>query len=69
MFKYKIQINNYDINTCLCIYNLLIKTRVVNKRTNLGNMYLENTYINSTNIAKAKTTWLIKKKGTNWGII
>lgn len=37
-------------------YNLLIKTRVVNKRTNLGNMYLENTNINSAIIANANVT-------------
>jgi hypothetical protein len=41
-------------------YNLLIKTRVVNKRTNLGNMYLENTNINSAIIANANVTWFIK---------
>ena len=29
---------------------------VANKRTNLGNMYLENTYINKTNITNKKTT-------------
>ena len=34
--------------------------RVVNKETNLGNMYLENTY-NNTNIhTKTNVTWLIK---------
>ena len=37
-------------------YNLLMKTRVVNKRTNLGNMYLENTNINSAIIANANVT-------------
>ena len=37
-------------------YNLLINTRVANKRTNLGKMYFENTYINNTKIAKANTT-------------
>jgi hypothetical protein len=41
-------------------YNLLMKTRVVNKRTNLGNMYLENTNINSAIIANANVTWFIK---------
>jgi hypothetical protein len=38
------------------------------KRTNLGNIYLENKYIIITNVEKVKTIWLIKKKGTNCGI-
>lgn len=42
---------------------------MANKRTNLGKIYLEKTYINNTNIVKANTTWFTKKKGTNWGII
>ena len=50
-------------------YNLLINTRVANKRTNLGNIYLENTYINKTRVVNVNTTSLIKKKGTNCGII
>jgi len=29
----------------MLIYNLLKKVRVKNKRTNLGNIYLEKTYI------------------------
>lgn len=41
-------------------YNLLINVRVENKRMNLGNMYLENTYTNKTMIAKANNTWLMK---------
>ena len=40
----------------------------MNKRTNLGNMYLENTYINMAIIANANVTWFMKKNGTNWGI-
>lgn len=41
-------------------YNLVMYKRVVNKETNLGNMYFENTY-NNTNIhTKTKVTWLIK---------
>lgn len=39
--------------------------RVVNKRTNLGNMYFEKTYINKTIAVKANTTWFIKQNGTN----
>lgn len=31
-------------------------------------MYLENTYTNNTNIVNENTIWLIKKKGTSWGI-
>jgi len=45
-----------------------MKTRVVNKRTNLGKMYLENTNIKAAIIANANVTWFIKKNGTNWGI-
>ena len=41
----------------------------MNKRTNLGNIYLEKTYINTVIIVKANTTSLIKKNGTNWGIV
>lgn len=41
-------------------YNLLINIRVINKRTNLGKMYFENTYISTTSNAKAKVTWFIK---------
>ena len=42
-----------------------MKTRVVNKRTNLGKMYLENTNIKAAIIANANVTWFIKKNGTN----
>lgn len=41
-------------------YNLLINIREINKRTNLGNMYFENTYIIITSNINAKVTWLIK---------
>jgi len=41
-------------------YNLLIYIRVINNRTNLGNMYFENTYIITISKTKAKLTWLIK---------
>lgn len=41
-------------------YNLLMKTRLKNKRTNLGNTYLENTYIIVTNKTNANITWLTK---------
>jgi len=37
-------------------YNLLINIREINKRTNLGNMYFENTYIIITSSIKAKVT-------------
>ena len=50
-------------------YNLLIKTRLRNKRTNLGNIYLEKRYIKSTIYMNVKVTSFIKKKGTNWGIV
>ena len=42
--------------------------RVLNKRTNLGNMYLVNTYIITAKKKKLNTTWLTKKNGTNCGI-
>ena len=40
----------------------------MNKRTNLGNTYFENTYIKTTSNAKAKVTWFTKQNGTNCGI-
>ena len=42
---------------------------MANKRINLGNIYLEKTYTNRTNIANVNTTSLIKKNGTNWGML
>lgn len=50
------------------IYSLLTNVRAANKRRNLGKMYLENAYINNTNIINANTTWFMKKNGTNCGI-
>lgn len=41
-------------------YNLLINTRVINKRTNLPKVYLENTYIVITSNIKANVIWFIK---------
>ena len=41
-------------------YNLVIKERVVNKATNFGKIYFENTYIITNNIMKTKVTWLMK---------
>ena len=46
---------NYIVN-----YSLLINTRVENKRSILGNMYFENTYISNTIIVKANVTWFKK---------
>jgi len=43
--------------------------RVLNKRTNLGNIYFENMYIINTSNKKLKVTWFTKKKGTNCGIL
>lgn len=40
-----------------------------NVRTNLGNIYLENAYINTVNITKVKTTWFTKNNGINCGIL
>ena len=45
-----------------------MKTRVKNKRTNLGKMYFEKAYIIIKSKIKAKLTWFIKKNGTNCGI-
>ena len=45
-----------------------MNTRVKNKRTNLGNIYLENTYIIIISNAKVNVTWLTKWNGTNCGI-
>lgn len=42
--------------------------RVLNKRTNLGNKYLVNTYIIMINIKKLNNTWLTKKNGISCGI-
>jgi hypothetical protein len=46
-------------------YNLLIKRRVINNCSLLGNIYFEKTYIIKTNNIKANVTSFIKKKGTN----
>jgi len=43
--------------------------RVLNKRTNLGNIYLENTYIIIVSKIKLNVTWFTKKKGINCGIL
>jgi len=43
--------------------------RVLNKRTNLGNKYLVNTYIIINNIKKLNNTWLTKKNGISCGIL
>lgn len=45
-----------------------MKTRVKNKRTNLGKIYFEKTYIIIESKINAKITWFIKKKGTNCGM-
>ena len=42
--------------------------RVLNKRTNLGNKYLEKIYIIIVNKAKLNNTWFTKKKGISCGI-
>jgi hypothetical protein len=44
----------------ICLYNLLINTRVLNKRIILGNIYLENKYIIVIKVAKVKVTSLTK---------
>lgn len=42
------------------IYNLLMKSLVENKRTNLGKIYFEKMYINNTITVNANDTWFIK---------
>ena len=49
-------------------YSLDMKTRVLNRRTNLGRMYLENMYIMAMSKLKAKATWFRKKNGTSCGM-
>lgn len=46
-------------------YNLLIKTRLKNRRTVFGKEYFVNTYIITVINTKANITSLTKKKGTN----
>lgn len=48
---------------------MLICIRVLNKRTNLGKIYLVNTYIIIVNNKKLNITWFTKKKGISCGII
>ena len=48
------------MNITMINYNLLINIRVINKRTNLGNIYFESTYNIITRDTKAKITWFIK---------
>lgn len=49
-------------------YILFKCKRALNKRTNLGNIYLVNIYIINNNKEKLNITWLTKKNGINWGI-
>ena len=51
---YKLKYNRF------IYYNLLINIRDINKRTNLGNIYFEKTYIIITNNIKANVTWFMK---------
>jgi hypothetical protein len=44
----------------ILFYNLLINTRDVNKRTNLGKTYFEKTYIITTRNMNANVTSFIK---------
>ena len=55
-----IYIYNLVINIIIINYNLLINIRDINKRTNLGNIYFDNTYNIITRNTKAKITWFIK---------
>jgi hypothetical protein len=44
------------MNITIINYNLLINIRVINRRTNLGNIYFESTYNIITRDTKAKIT-------------
>jgi len=60
MFKQKFKINiTYKILKG-GFYNFVIKRRVVNKATNFGNMYFENTYNIIKINPKTNVTWLMK---------
>ena len=48
------------ISLLFILYNLLINTRDVNRRTNLGKIYFEKTYIITTRSINANVTWFIK---------
>lgn len=47
---------------------MFICKRVLNKRTNLGKIYLVNIYTSKTIKKKLNTIWLTKKNGISWGI-
>ena len=47
--------------------NVFKNILVLNKRTNLGKIYLENKYIIITKSKKLYDAWLTKKNGTSWG--
>lgn len=57
---YRQIIKKKKISNKIFNYNLLINTRVINKRTNLPKVYLENTYIVITSNIKANVIWFIK---------
>jgi len=50
-------------------YNLFINIRVINKRTNLGKIYLLNVKTKKANKIKVKIAWFTKKNGINCGIV
>lgn len=50
----------YYSKTMVRYYNLLIKIRVLNKRTTFGNIYLENRYIRTIRVKKVNVTSFIK---------
>jgi hypothetical protein len=60
----KLIIYLYSLN-----YNLFINIRVINKRTNLGKIYLLNVKTKKINKIKVKSAWFTKKNGINCGIV
>jgi hypothetical protein len=50
-------------------YSLFMNIRVINKRTNLGKIYLLNIKTKKVNKTKVKNAWFTKKNGINCGIL
>ena len=66
-FNYNIYYR-YIITKNSIFYILFKCKRALNKRTNLGNIYLVNIYIINISKVKLNITWFTKKNGINWGI-
>ena len=63
-------VKNKKINLIFIFdYNLFINKRVINKRTNLGKIYLLNVKTKIINKIKVKSAVFTKKNGINCGIV